>query len=402
MTRRRPRPDLSAERPATRLVTAGRPDTATAPFVNPPVARASTILFPSMAALEAASAAPDAGLYYGRRGTSTHWALEDALAALEPDAAGAKLYPSGVAAITTALLSVLSAGDELLITDSAYEPSRLFADHLLARFGVTTRYIDPRADLAPLLGPATRAILLESPGSLSFEVQDLRAIAAAARSAGVTTLIDNTWATPLRLQPLSLGIDIGIQSLTKYIGGHSDLLMGAVTTTAAHWPALCRTHHRLGHSVSADDAALALRGLRTLAIRLDRHEQSALAIARHLETHPAVAQVLHPGLPSHPDHALFMRDFSGSTGLFAFVLQPGTRASLARFLDGLHHFGLGFSWGGFESLALPVNFQGARTATTPAFPGPLVRLSIGLEDPADLIADLDAGLARYLAVKDGD
>lgn len=395
MTRRRPRPDLSGLGPATRLVAAGRPDPATDPFVNPPVARASTILFPSLAALEAAN--PETGLYYGRRGTPTHWALEDALAAMEPGAAGCKLTPSGVAAITTALLSVLKVGDDLLITDNAYEPSRLFADQLLGNLGITTRYFDPRADLAPLLRPNTRAILLESPGSLSFEVQDLRAISALARAHGITTLIDNTWATPLRLQPLALGIDIAIQSLTKYVAGHSDLLMGAITCTPAHWPALTRTHARLGHSVAADDAALALRGLRTLGLRLDRHEASALAIARHLEAHPAVTQVLHPGLPSHPDHALFTRDFTGSTGLFAFALQPGSKAALARFLEGLHHFGLGFSWGGFESLALPVNFKGTRSATTPGFPGPLVRISIGLEDPADLIADLDAGLARYLA-----
>jgi len=395
MAQRPPRRDASHEAPATRVITGGRGEGL--PFVNPPVARASTVLFPSLAALDAAIAAPDRGLYYGRRGTPTHWALEDALTSLEPDAHGCKLYPSGVAAITTALLSVLSAGDELLVTDSAYEPSRQFADQFLSRFGITTRYLDPRADIAPHIGPHTRAILLESPGSLSFEVQDLPAIAATARAAGITTIIDNTWATPLRLQPLALGIDIAVQSLTKYIAGHSDLLMGAVTTTAALWPAICRTHYRLGHSVSADDAALTLRGLRTLAIRLDRHEQSALHIAKWLEDHPAVTQVLHPGLPSHQDHALFTRDFAGSTGLFAVALTPGTRADTARLLDGLHHFGLGFSWGGYESLALPVDFHGNRTATAPHFPGPLVRLSIGLEDVADLITDLDAGLRRYLA-----
>jgi cystathionine beta-lyase len=398
LTRRPPRPQASASL-HTRVITGGRGEGL--PFVNPPVTRASTILFPNLAALDAAIAAPDAGLYYGRRGTPTHWALEDALASLEPEAQGCKLYPSGVAAITTALLSVLNTGDELLITDNAYEPSRQFADQFLARMGITTRYLDPHigqgTDLAPHIGPKTRAILLESPGSLSFEVQDLPKIAATARAHGIITLIDNTWATPLRLQPLALGIDIAIQSLTKYVAGHSDVMMGAVTTTPALWPMLCRTHYRLGHSVSADDAALTLRGLRTLAVRLDRHEQSALHIAQWLETHPAVAEVLHPGLPSHPDHALFTRDFTGSTGLFAVALTPGSRADIARLVDGFHHFGLGFSWGGYESLALPVDFHGNRTATTPRFPGPLLRLSIGLEDPADLIADLDAGLARYLS-----
>lgn len=394
VTARRPRPEAAGSL-HTRVITGGRGECL--PFVNPPVARASTILFPNLAALDAAIAAPDAGLYYGRRGTPSHWALEDALTGLEPEAAGCKLYPSGVAAITTALLSVLNTGDELLITDSAYEPSRQFADQFLTRMGITTRYIDPRADLAPHIGPKTRAVLLESPGSLSFEVQDLPKIAATARAAGVTTLIDNTWATPLRLQPLALGIDISIQSLTKYVAGHSDVMMGAVTTTAKLWPLLCRTHYRLGHSVSADDATLTLRGLRTLAVRLDRHEQSALHIAKWLEGHPAVTQVLHPALPSHPDHALFTRDFSGGTGLFAIALTPGTRADTARLLDGLHHFGLGFSWGGYESLALPVDFRGNRTATQPVFSGPLIRLSIGLEDPVDLIADLEAGLVRYMA-----
>lgn len=399
MTARRPVPtDLSHLGIGTRLAQAGRDHAHD--MVNVPVARASTILFDSLADLDAAIRTPDAGLYYGRRGTQSHWALEDALTALEPGAAGTKLFPSGVAAIATSLLACLAAGDELLVTDSAYEPSRIFADQLLGPLGITTRYIDPGcgAGIADLISDRTRAILLESPGSLSFEIQDVPAITAVARARGITTLIDNTWATPLRLQPLGLGVDISIQALTKYVAGHSDVMMGSATANPALWPRLKAATYRLGHHVSADDCALALRGLRTLSIRLDRHEQSALAVARWLETHPAVDRVWHPALPSHPQHALFRRDFSGSSGLFAMVLKWGSRAHTAALIDGLQHFGIGFSWGGYESLVLPVELDRIRTATVPEqLPGPIVRLSIGLEDPADLIADLDAGLARYMA-----
>lgn len=398
MTRRRPpRPDLSGLGTSTRLAQAGRDHAVD--MVNPPVERASTILFENLADLDRAIRDPDAGLYYGRRGTSTHWALEDALTALEPGAAGTKLFPSGVAAITSSLLACLKAGDELLITDSAYEPSRTFADHLLAPMGITTRYFDPRcgATIADVISERTRAILLESPGSLSFEIQDVPAITAVAGARGITTLIDNTWATPLRLQPLALGVDISIQALTKYVGGHSDVMMGSATATPVHWPRLKATTYRLGHFVSADDCALVLRGLRTLGLRLDRHEASALKVARWLEGHPAVDRVWHPALPSHPDYGLFCRDFSGSTGLFAMVLRQGSRPHTAALIDGLQHFGIGFSWGGYESLVLPVELDRIRTATSTPLPGPIVRLSIGLEDPDDLIADLDAGLARYMA-----
>ena len=395
--RRPPRPDLSELGLGTRLAQAGRDHAVD--MVNPPVARASTILFENLADLDRALRDPDAGLYYGRRGTQTHWAMEDALTQLEPGAAGTKLFPSGVAAITTSLLSCLKAGDELLVTDSAYEPSRTFADHLLGPLGITTRYFDPHCGggIADVISAQTKAILLESPGSLSFEIQDVPAITAVARARGITTLIDNTWATPLRLQPLALGVDISIQALTKYVAGHSDAMMGSATATPALWPRLKAAAYRLGHFVSADDSALVLRGLRTLELRLDRHEQSALKIARWLETHPAVDRVWHPALPSHPDHALFCRDFSGSTGLFAMVLKQGSRQHTAALIDGLQHFGIGFSWGGYESLVLPVELDRIRTATQTPLPGPIVRLSIGLEDADDLIADLDAGLARYQA-----
>lgn len=402
MTQRRPpRADHEGLGIGTQLAQAGRDHAVD--MVNVPVARASTILFENLADLDRAIRDPDAGLYYGRRGTQSHWALEDALTGLEPGAAGTKLFPSGVAAITTSLLACLKAGDELLITDSAYEPSRTFADHLLRPLGISTRYFDPRcgAGIAEIISEQTRAILLESPGSLSFEVQDLPAITGVARAHGITTLIDNTWATPLRLQPLNLGVDISIQALTKYVGGHSDVMMGSATANAALWPRLKAATYRLGHFVSADDCTLALRGLRTLALRLDRHEASALAVARWLEGHHAVDRVWHPALPSHPDHALFKRDFSGATGLFAMVLKQGSRPHTAALIDGLQHFGIGFSWGGYESLVLPVELDRIRTATTTphGYPlaGPIVRLSIGLEDPADLIADLDAGLTRYMA-----
>lgn len=383
----------------TRLSHAGRRPEWTGPHVNPPVARASTILFPSLAALDAAIRDPDAGPYYGRRGTVTHRALEDALTGLEPGAAGTKLYPSGVAAIAAALLAVLKAGDHLLVTDSAYDPTRLCADRLLASLGIETSYYDPLigAGIEALIRPNTRAILMESPGSLTFEVQDVPAIVAVARRRGVVTVLDNTWATPLRFAAMAHGVDLSVQSLSKYIGGHSDLMMGAVTASEAVWPRLKTATYRLGQCVSADDAALALRGLRTLHIRLERHESSALAVARWLAEHPAVDRVLHPALPGHPQHALFARDFAGASGLFAFTLKRGERRHTAVLIDGLTHFGIGFSWGGFESLILPVEPGTVRTATRWTAAGPLIRLSIGLEEPADLIADLAAGLASYQA-----
>ncbi len=383
----------------TRLAHAGRDARFVKGIVNPPVWRASTILFDSLAALDAAIAAPDAGLYYGRRGTPTIWALETALTGMEPGAAGTKLYPSGAAAITTALFACLRAGDHLLITDSAYEPTRLVADRVLRPFGVEVGYYDPLigGGIAGLLRPNTKAVLLESPGSLTFEVQDVPAITAAARAHGATTICDNTWGTALRFQPLAHGCDISVQALTKYVGGHSDLMMGAATATPALWPKLKQATYRLGHCVSPDDAALALRGLRTLAVRLDRHEASALAVARWLAAQPAVAEVLHPALPSHPGHALWQRDFTGATGLFAIVLKQGERRHTAALIDDLAHFGIGFSWGGYESLILPSDIAPIRSATGWNAPGPLIRLSIGLEDPADLIADLAAGLERYQA-----
>lgn len=389
----------------TRLVEAGRRTEwtrgpgMTAGIVSPPVWHASTIVFDDLAALDAARARPDDGLFYGRRGTPTAWALEEALTALEPGAAGTKLYPSGVAAVAAALLTVLRTGDHVLMVDTAYEPSRIFAERTLKPLGIATTYYDPLvgAGIAALVRPNTRAILLESPGSLSFEVQDVPAIVAVARANNIATVLDNTWATPLLFAAIGHGIDFSVQALTKYTGGHSDLMMGSVTTTARWFGLLKAASYRLGYCVGPDDAFLALRGLRTLGLRLERQGASALRIAEWLQRHAAVGRVMHPALPGDPGNRLFRRDFTGASGLFAFTLKRGERRHTAALIDHLAHFGIGFSWGGFESLILPVELDGIRTATTADGGGQIVRLSIGLEDPADLIADLAAGLSRYEA-----
>lgn len=384
---------------ATQVVTAGRRKEWTAGIVNPPVWRASTILYDNVAALDAGRQAPDDRLYYGRRGTPTQWSLAEALTELEPGAAGTKLFPSGVAAVATALMTVLRPGDELLMVDSTYEPTRAFCRNILKPLGVMTRFYDPLAGagIADLIAPNTRAIFMESPGSLSFEVQDVPAITAIARERGIVTLIDNTWATPLYFPALSHGVDISILACTKYIVGHSDVMIGSVTATAEYWDRLKATTYSFGQCISPDDAWLAARGLRTLSVRLAQHDASARKIAEWLAGQPQVARVLHPALPSCPGHALWKRDFSGATGLFSFILKGKDRAAAAALIDGLELFGIGFSWGGFESLALPVDPTPIRTAQRWQAEGPTVRLHIGLEDPDDLIADLAAGFARFEA-----
>ena len=384
--------------PATRVVTAGRRDEWTRGIVNTPVWRASTILYDDVAQLRAAAGKDTHHrLFYGRRGTPTQWSLADALTELEPGAEGTFLYPSGVAAIAGCLLAILSPGDELLVTDSAYDPTRSMAGGLLRRMGITTRFYDPLigAGIADLIGPATRAIVMESPGSLTFEVQDVPAIAAAARARGVATVLDNTWATPLLFPAIAHGVDYTILACTKYVVGHSDVMLGSVTAAPGRFAPLRDTAFQLGQVTSPDDAWLASRGLRTMAVRLKQHQDGALAIARWLDAQPGVARVLHPALPSCPGHAVWARDFAGSSGLFSFVLDGGDEGSRAALIDTLAHFGIGYSWGGYESLALPVDPHRYRTATTPDFAGPLVRLQIGLEDPDDLIADLDRGLAAF-------
>jgi len=386
---------------ATRIVTAGRRAEWAQGIVNPPVWRASTILYDSVADLrESGARDTHHRLFYGRRGTPTQWSLADALTELEPGAEATFLYPSGVAAIAAALLSVLSPGDELLLPDSSYDPTRSLAVGLLKRLGIATTFYDPMigAGIGALIGPATKAVFLESPGSLTFEVQDLPAIVGVAKARGLTTLLDNTWATPLRLPAIGMGIDLSILACTKYIAGHSDVMLGSVTAAPSHWQALRDTSFQLGQTVSADDAWLTARGLRTMAVRLDRHEASALRIAEWLKARPEVARVLHPALPDCPGHEHFVRDFKGGTGLFSFILNGGTEASRAALIDGLEHFGIGYSWGGFESLAIPVDPQRYRSVTQWTAEGPAVRLQIGLEDADDLIADLEAGLARHRAV----
>jgi cysteine-S-conjugate beta-lyase len=389
-----------SRRPATRIVQGGRrPEWTGDPrlgggIVNPPVWRASTILYDNAHDLKTRGRDTHDKLFYGRRGTPTVWALADALTEMEPGAAGTLLYPSGVAAIAGALLALLSPGDELLMVDSAYEPTRSLCDGLLKRLGIATIYYDPAigSGIAALITPATRAIFLESPGSLTFEVQDVPAIVAAAKSANVVTIIDNTWATPLLLPALGLGVDVSIMSLSKYVGGHSDLMMGSVTANAAQWANLRATAYQLGQSVSPDDCALALRGLRTLGVRMARHQASGLAVAEWLAGRREVGRVLHPALPGDPGHALWRRDFSGASGLFGFTLKGADVAGRARFIDALTHFGIGYSWGGYESLVVTADPASLRTAVPWTDPDALVRLSIGLEDVADLTADLEHAL----------
>ena len=385
---------MTDRKPATRLIEAGRRKALTAGIVNPPVWRASTILFDSVAEMEAAYPPRDGVLHYGRNGTPTSWALCEALTELEPGAALTRLYPSGSAAVAGALLSVLEAGDELLMVDTAYGPTRAFCDSVLKRFGVATIYYDPLVGegIAELIGERTRAVFMESPGTHTFEVQDVPVICRVAHERGLVTLLDNTWATPLYFPAIAAGADLSILACTKYIGGHADLMLGAVTVAEPMARRLEQTRRVLGQTAAPDDAWLALRGLRTLDVRLERHQSNALEVAGWLQDQPQVARVLHPAFPDCPGHEYWRRDFKGSTGLFSFVLQGGDAAARARLIDGLELFGIGYSWGGFESLAVPAD--PVRTATRQDWEGPLVRLHVGLEDSGDLIADLAAGLAR--------
>jgi cystathionine beta-lyase len=391
----------SNTRPGTKLVTGGRRKEWTGAVVNPPVWRGSTHLFDDSEDLAGGRPNEDGFFYYGRRGGPTQWALAEALTGLDPGAAGTLLYPSGVAAIAGALLALLEAGDEVLITDNSYHSSRIIADGPLKRFGISARYFDPLnvAGFPDMFRENTRAVLLESPGSLTMELCDVPALAAIARDKGALSLIDNTWATPLGFPALERGCDISIMSLTKHVGGHSDLMMGSVSAAEPLMGRIRRTSQQLGQVVSPDDAALALRGLRTMGVRLERETSSALTIAQWLSGRPEVALVLCPMLPGSPGQKFWVRDFTGGCGLFSFVLKGRDEAARARFIDALSLFGIGYSFGGFESLVIPFDPSSARSVR----PWPLagmdpadrlgIRLSIGLEDLDDLLADLECGFA---------
>lgn len=384
-----------ALKPDTVLTHAGRDPGANRGYVNTPVYRGSTIVFPTLDALEDPTPRYD----YGRTGNPSSAAVEDIVTELE-GAAGTLLAPSGLSAISLALMTVLKTGDELLVSDSAYQPTRRVSDGVLSRFGVAVRYYDPRlgARIADLFTDKTRAIFAESPGSLTFEVQDLPAIAAAARPRGIAVVVDNSWATPLFYRPLALGADIVVHAGTKMFVGHSDTMIGTASATPQWIKALKDTHLRLGLCASPDDCFITARGLRTLGVRMREHSAHSTEIAAWLEKQPGVARVIHPALLSHPDHAIWKRDFTGAGSVFSIELEPKTRTALAAMVDHLELFGMGWSWGGYESLALPIHPEKARSATKWSAAGPMLRLHIGLEAVEDIKADLAAGLARYRAV----
>jgi cystathionine beta-lyase len=385
-------------KPETRLITAGRDPQAQFGFVNPAVYHASTVLYPTAED----QVAHRSRYQYGRRGTPTTEALEAALRDIEGDnCAGVVLLPSGLAAISTAMLAVAGSGDHILITDSVYRPTRNFCEGLFKRMGVETTYYDPLigADIAKLFKPNTKVVFVEAPGSQSFEMQDIPAIAKVAHDKGALVMMDNTWATPLYFKPFDKGVDISIQAGTKYIGGHSDIMFGCVSANAKAFPALKNAHGLMGLCVGPDDVFLALRGLRTMAVRLKQHNQSGMTVARWLKARPEVARVMHPGLESDPGHAIWKRDFTGASGLFSIELKPVDEKAVYAFMNELALFGMGFSWGGFESLVIIFDCADYRTATKWAPSGPTLRFHIGLEDPGDLIADLEGGFKAMAAFR---
>lgn len=387
-------PPNKSHRLRTRLVHSGHDKETSLGFVNLPAFRGSTVLFPDTATLKTFNQR----FTYGTHGTPTTHALADAWTELA-GAAGTALTPSGLSAIAMALQAVLKGGDHLLMTDAAYFPARRFADQVLRPYGIETTYYDPTlgAEIAALIRPNTKAILTEAPGSQSMTMQDIPAIAQVAHKHGVCVLMDNTWATPILFPPHERGVDIAIEAGTKYLSGHSDLLLGLISANAEYWPKLRAFVDLYAIPPGPDDTFLALRGLRTMELRLRESGKQALEIARWLQTRPEVRRVLHPALPDDPGHEIWKRDFLGASGLFSVILNPVSDAAVAAMLDGLELFGLGFSWGGYESLVIPFDCKTYRTATAWAPGGPALRLQIGLEDPEDLKADLAAGFARLTA-----
>jgi cystathionine beta-lyase len=367
--------------------------------VNPPVFHASTILSETVEEFRRRRKywlLDQPGTYYGRFGTPTTEALQEAIATLE-GGHRTVLYPSGLAACAGALLAFVSSGDHVLMSDSVYGPTRKFATEFLGRFGVSTSFFDPLAgsSIASLIRPETRVVYLESPGSLTFEMQDTPAIAEVARRRGITVIADNTWATPLYFKPLAHGVDVSIQAATKYIVGHSDAMLGTVTCTKSAWQKLRGSTYELGQTAGPDDVYLGQRGLRTLAVRLKQHWATGLVLAEWIARQPEVERVLHPALPGDPGHALWKRDFTGASGLFGVILKEGiTDRALCAMIDGLELYGIGSSWGGFESLIVPFDPREARTATRWTHKGPCFRIHAGLEHVDDLVADLDAGFRR--------
>lgn len=385
---------MTKKKQDTLVVTAGRNPEANFGIVNPPVYHASTVLYPTLEAVKTRSQP----VTYGRRGTPTTFALQDAIAELEGGYKSA-LTSSGLSAVTTALLAFLKAGDHLLMVDSVYQPSRHFCDSVLKRYGIDVEYYDPLigAGIEKLVRPETKVIFTESPGSVTFEVQDIPAIAEVAHRHGARVLLDNTWASPLYFKPFEHGVDVSIQAVTKYLCGHSDVMMGSITTTEDAWTEMLNTHGAIGQCAAPDDVYLVLRGIRTLSTRLERHMKTGIALAEWLGKRPEVTRVLHPALPGCPGHEIWKRDFTGACGLFSIELEPCQEKALAAFLDGLELFGMGYSWGGFESLVIPQYPKKMRTATEWTADGQILRFHAGLEDIDDLIADHEAGFERLHA-----
>ncbi|MFA0283920.1 cystathionine beta-lyase [Vibrio sp. 10N.222.55.F12] len=392
-----------SENKTTKLITAGRDKKWTNGVVNPPVQRASTVVFNSVEEKRKATInRANKTLFYGRRGTNTHFAFQDAMVEVE-GGAGCALYPCGTAAISNAILSFVETGAHILMVDTCYEPTRDFCDTIMKKMGVETTYYEPTIGegIQDLIKPNTKVLFTESPGSVTMEVQDIPTLARIAHEHDIIVMLDNTWAAGVNFSPFDFGVDISIQAATKYIVGHSDVMLGTAVANEKCWDQLREQSYLMGQCVSPDDAYLGLRGIRTLDVRLRQHAESSLKVAKWLETRPEVNHVRHPALESCPGHEFFKRDFTGGNGLFSFVLNNSNIKATTALLDGMTHFSMGYSWGGFESLILanePSSFDSLRTVANPNFEGTLIRVHIGLEDVDDLIADLEAGLERYSAL----